>query len=434
MIPRYTLPEMDEVWSEEHKQKIWLEVELLALKGMEAEGLIPSGIYESVSRKAVLNPKRAHELEEEVKHDVIAFLTSITEITGPDGRYLHRGMTSNDLLDTAFAVQLKEASTLILSTLQNLIAISVKRAETFKYTPCMGRSHGIHAEPTSFGIKLLSWAAELKRREECIASAVKNVTVGKLAGAVGTFASLPPSIEKRVLEGLGIGVEEVPTQVVQRDRHAEFFTSLALLGSTVERICVEIRHLQRTEVREVEESFSKGQKGSSAMPHKKNPIASENLTGIARMLRGYALPALENVALWHERDISHSSVERIIAPDACILAHYMIKRLSGLIQNLIVYPDTMLSNVNLTLGLVFSGTLLITLTDKGMTREDAYKLVQEKALFCYEKNLPLKDEILKLQEIKKFLSNAEIEEIFALDRHLKHVEYIFERAKKQYNL
>lgn len=428
MIPRYSRPEMSSLWGEERKQQIWLDVELLALEAMEKEGLVPQGTHASVKAGAKINPERALAIEEEVKHDVIAFLTSIAETAGPDARFLHRGMTSNDLLDTSFAVQLREAGIKILAGIDALLEVIETRANEFKYTPCIGRSHGIHAEPISFGVKIASWYAEISRRRAAIARAIELVSTGKIAGAVGTYASVNPSVETHVMSHLGLQAETVPTQVVHRDRHAEFFTSLALLGSTVERICVEIRHLQRTEVGEAEEGFSKGQKGSSAMPHKKNPIATENLTGIARLLRGYATSAMENVALWHERDISHSSVERVIAPDATILTDYMLHRLRNVIQNLVVYPERMQQNLDLTKGLVFSGTLLIVLADKGMSREAAYALVQKHALAAWQGGESFKERVSQDPEVTKYLDVHDIDDAFGMKRHLAHVDAIFERT------
>jgi len=428
MIPRYSRPEMSSLWGEERKQQIWLDVELLALEAMEKEGLVPEGTHASVKGGAKINPERALAIEEEVKHDVIAFLTSISESAGPDARFLHRGMTSNDLLDTSFGVQLKEAGHRILGGIDSLLEVIEKRANEFKYTPCIGRSHGIHAEPISFGVKIASWYAEVVRRRDAIARAVELVATGKIAGAVGTYASVSPAVESHVMSNLGLQAETVPTQVVHRDRHAEFFTSLALLGSSVERICVEIRHMQRTEVGEAEEGFSKGQKGSSAMPHKKNPIATENLTGVARLLRGYAISAMENVALWHERDISHSSVERVIAPDATIITDYMLHRLRNVIQNLVVYPERMQKNLDLTKGLVFSGTLLIVLADKGMSREAAYALVQKHALAAWQGGESFKERMSNDPEVTKYLTSEDIEDAFGMRRHLAHVDTIFERT------
>ncbi len=431
MIPRYSRPEMSAVWSDENRFKIWLQVEILALEKMAELGLAPKEAYEEVKKKAAFDPTRVLEIEQEVKHDVIAFLTNVAEYVGPSARFVHRGMTSSDLLDTSFAVQLKTSGEMILTLLNKVISAIHKRAEEHKYTPCIGRSHGIHAEPTTFGLKLLSWAVELERSRTRITSAVKEISCGKISGAVGTFASLPPAVETHVMNKLGLTPEEVASQIVHRDRHASFFTALALLASSIERFSVEIRHLQRTEVREAEEKFTPGQKGSSAMPHKRNPILSENLTGMARLIRGYAVSAMENIALWHERDISHSSVERVIAPDACIVCDFMLHRFLGVVEGLIVYPERMMENLRSSRGLTFSGTLLVNLVDKGMVREAAYSLVQKHALAAWDGGDDLEKRVLQDAEIKKFLSDSEVREAFNLKRHMKHVDYIFERAVKE---
>ena len=418
------------IWSDEHKYHTWLEVELLAAEGMEKQGLIPSGTAAAIRAKATIRVERVLEIEEEVKHDVIAFLTSISEQAGEPARFLHRGMTSSDLLDTSLAVLLKQSGELIVKELNNLLEAVKRRAFEFKMTPTIGRSHGIHAEPTTFGLKLASFYAELVRRKASVETALRQVACGKLAGAVGTYASLPPEVEAYVFDKLGLLAESIPSQIVHRDRHAEFFNALALLGATLERMAVEVRHLQRTEVGEAEESFSKGQKGSSAMPHKKNPILCENLTGLARLLRSYAQSALENVALWHERDISHSSVERVIAPDACTLSHFMLVRMRQVIDGLVVHSDKMLSNLHASRGLVFSGTLLIALADKGVAREDAYRIVQRNALACWQ-DAEGPDFLARLQgdeEVRERISSDELQEIFNLDRHLSYVDVLFART------
>ncbi len=428
MIERYSTKEIAEIWSDDNKYRIWLEVETLALEAMAKEGLVPESAVKDVREKGKFETKKILEIEEEVKHDVIAFLTNVAEHVGPSSRYVHRGMTSNDLLDTTFAVQLKASGEIILKSLDSLIESIKKRAEEFKYTPCVGRSHGIHAEPITFGLKLLSWYSELLRQKTRFKASLKSVSVGKLAGAVGTYASLSPDIEKYVFDKLGIDAEHVPTQIVSRDRHAEFFSVLAQIGSSIERFAVEVRHLQRTEVNEASESFSKGQKGSSAMPHKKNPILSENVTGLARLLRSYSLTALENVPLWHERDISHSSAERVIAPDSCNLAHFMIERFNKIISNLDVNAEKMLSNLNLTKGLIFSGSLLLSLVDKGVLREDAYKMVQAAAMSAMESGAEFKAVAINDKEILNNLSSEEVASVFDLDRYFKHVDFIFNRA------
>jgi adenylosuccinate lyase len=433
MIPRYSHPEMLALWGEENKYKTWIEVELLAAEGMEKVGLIPSGTAASIRAKASIDVERILQIEDEVKHDVIAFLTSLAEQVGEPARFLHRGMTSSDLLDTSLAVLLKQAGGLILKEIDGLLARLKERAYEFKLTPTIGRSHGIHAEPTTFGVKLASFYAEIQRRRIVVEAALKAVSVGKLAGAVGTYASLPPAVEAYVFEKLGLISETVPSQIVHRDRHAEFFSSLALLGCSLERIAVEIRHLQRTEVGEVEESFSKGQKGSSAMPHKKNPILCENLTGLARLLRSYSQAALENVPLWHERDISHSSVERVIAPDACTTCHFMLVRMQQVIAGLVVHPERMKENLDSSRGLVYSGTLLIALADKGIAREEAYRIVQRNALSCWQDRAG-PDFLTRLKEdaeVRKFLTEGEIGALFDIEKHLHHVDTLFERAFRE---
>jgi adenylosuccinate lyase len=428
MIPRYSLPEMTSIWSDENRFKIWLEVETLALEGMVKEGKAPAEALAAVKEKGAFDVERVLEIEAEVKHDVIAFLTNVAEYVGPLSRYVHRGMTSNDLLDTTFAVQLKQSGELILTALDAACDAIKERAIEHQYTPTIGRSHGIHAEPTTFGLKLASWYAELRRQRQRFELALKDVCVGKIAGAVGTYASISPAVEAHTLGTLGLEPETVATQIVHRDRHAAFFSVLAQIGTSIERFSVEIRHLQRTEVREAEESFSKGQKGSSAMPHKRNPILTENLTGLARLLRGYALTALENVPLWHERDISHSSAERVIAPDACIATHFMLHRFGSVVKNLVVHADRMKENLDFSRGLIFSGSLLIALVDNGIVREDAYRLVQKHALAAWEGGDSLEDRVLADPDITNVVDKKVIDEVFDLKRHLRHVDLIFNRA------
>ncbi len=428
MIPRYSRPEMELIWSDKTRFEIWLEVETLALEAMAQQGLVPAEAVQEVRKKAKIDPARIFEIEREVKHDVIAFLTNVAESVGPSARFLHRGMTSNDMLDTSFAVQLTRSGALILTGIDALLAALKKRAHEFRTTVCVGRTHGIQAEPISFGVKLAGFYAEIKRQRERFERAVKSVAVGKLSGAVGTYASLPPEIEQFVLNKLSLQPETVATQVVARDRHAEFFLAIAQLGTSIERLCLEIRHLQRTEVGEAEEPFASGQKGSSAMPHKKNPILSENLTGLARLLRGYAWSALENVPLWHERDISHSSVERVAAPDACIVADFMLHRLQGLIAGLVVHPERMRVNLEASNGLVFSGTLLIALADAGISRENAYRMVQKHALITEPQGPSLQDRVTADAEIVQALGAEKIAHIFDLSRHLQHVDMVFDRT------
>lgn len=420
---------MKAVWSEQHRYDVWLEVELLALQAMETEGLVPAGVSAKVRAGAKVDAERIQEIEREVKHDVIAFLTNISESAGAQARFVHRGMTSNDLLDTSFAVLLREASSILMDDIDALLSVMHRKALEYAHTITIGRSHGIHAEPTSFGVKIAGWFAELQRRRADLIAAIEAISVGKIAGAVGTYASLPPQVEERVLQALDLRRETVPTQIVSRDRHAEFFVSLALLASSIERWCVEIRHLQRTEVSEVEEPFSKGQKGSSAMPHKKNPILCENLTGLARLVRGYAQSALENVALWHERDISHSSVERVIAPDACILIDFMLARFLSVIDGLVVHEKKMQENVELSGGLIFSGTVLVRLADSGMSREDAYSLVQSHALAATgDPSQSFEARVRSDDRVSSRLSENELNEVFGLERHLAHVDEILERT------
>lgn len=419
---------MTSLWSDESRLSIWLEVETLALEGMVKEGSAPEEALAAVRSRGKFDVARTLEIEQEVKHDVIAFLTNVAEHVGPEARTLHRGMTSSDLLDTSFAVQLKRAGELILKGVDGAGEAVKKQAQTHKYTACVGRSHGIHAEPTTFGLKLAGWYAELRRARRRLEAAIAEISVGKVAGAVGTYASVSPAVEAHVMKSLGLVPETVPTQIVSRDRHASFFAALALLATSIERFAVEIRHLQRSEVREVEEKFSTGQKGSSAMPHKRNPVLSENITGLARLARAYAQAALENVPLWHERDISHSSVERVAAPDACITLDFMLARFTGLVAGLVVYPERMKANLEMTRGLVFSGTMLIALVDKGMTREDAYRVVQQHALAAWEGGPDFKQRISADPAVAKVMRSTDIEAVFDLKRHTRHVDMIFERA------
>jgi len=419
---------MTQIWSDESRFKIWLEVETLALEKMVDLGLAPKESLDAVRSKAKFNKDRISEIEAEVKHDVIAFLTNVAESVGPLSRFVHKGMTSNDLLDTSFSVQLKNSSELINSNIDKLLLAIKKRAEEYKTTPCIGRSHGMHAEPTTFGLKLIGWYAEVKRAQKRFKSAVAEVCVAKISGAVGTFAQLPPSVEEFVANKLGLVPDTVSTQVVPRDRHAAFFSALGILGSSIERFVTEVRHLQRSEVAEVEEKFTKGQKGSSAMPHKRNPILSENLTGLVRLLRSYVTPAMENIPLWHERDISHSSVERVIAPDACILADFILKRFTGLVENLVVHPEKMQKNLDLSRGLYFSGTLLLAMVEAGMTREDSYKLVQKYAMEAWERAEDFPSKILADKDINKLLGSDTLKDLFDIKAHFKHVDFIFSRA------
>ena len=438
MISRYTRPVMAKLWSPEEKLRIWCLVEFYACEAWYKLGKVPEKDYQIIKERLTPymekgfteeNIKRVEEIEKETKHDVIAFLTHLSEIIGPSARYLHLGMTSSDMLDTAMAWLMKKAMEIIIEDLKRVKDVLKNRAYEFKDTLMIGRTHGIHAEPITFGLKLALWYEELKRNKIRLNHALENISYGKISGAVGTFAHVPPEVEDYVCEKLGLKPDPISNQIVQRDRYAEYMASLAILGTTVEKIATEIRHLQRTEVLEAEEYFSPGQKGSSAMPHKRNPILSENLCGLARLLRGYLVPALENVALWHERDISHSSVERVIVPDATTLADFMLARLEGLLKNLVVYPENMKRNFNLLRGLTFSQQVMLFLTEKGMTREEAYKIVQELAMKVWQdKELNFKELVLKDERISKFLSKEEIEKIFDISYYLRYVDKIFERV------
>jgi adenylosuccinate lyase len=429
MIPRYTRPEMGRIWSDQFKFETWLKVEILACEARHKMGEIPDEDIKQIKEKANFDLNRILEIEETTKHDVIAFLTNVAEYVGPASRHIHYGMTSSDVLDTSLAYQLKTAGELLLKDLYELKKVLKKRAIEHKRTICVGRSHGIHAEPYSMGLKFALWYEETKRNIARLERAVENVSVGKISGAVGTFDHLTPQVEEYVCEKLGLKPEPVATQVVQRDRHAEFLSTLAIIGATLDKIAIEIRHLQRTEVLEAEEYFSKGQKGSSAMPHKRNPIISERLSGLARILRANSIAALENVPLWHERDISHSSAERVILPDSCIALDYMLNLAVKLIDNLIIYPENMLDNLNKTRGLVFSQKILLKLVEKGITREEAYKIVQDCSMKVWrDKSTNLKDELLKSGEALKYLSKDEIEEVFNPDKMLENLDYIFARS------
>lgn len=428
MIERYTNPEMAAVFSDETRYSIWLDIERYALEGMVAAGQAPAEALQAYNEKASFDVTRVLQIEQEVKHDVIAFLTNVAEYVGPLSRYVHRGMTSSDVVDTCLAVQMRRAGKMLLADIEALLAALKARAEEFKHTPCIGRSHGIHAEPTTFGIKLAGWYAEMKRHVARLTAAVEDISVGKLSGAVGTYAGINPSVEELVMKKLELRPETVATQVVQRDRHAHFMATLAGVAGSIERFSVEIRHLQRTEVREAMEGFTAGQKGSSAMPHKRNPILTENLCGLARLVRSYAQACFENVALWHERDISHSSVERVAVPDACIALDFMLRRFTGVVKNLVVSPERMMENLELTRGTVFSGHLLLALVDKGVSREDAYRLVQQHALAAWDGGASLQERVSGDSVVTKALSEAEIAEVFSLKRHLREVDRIINRA------
>jgi adenylosuccinate lyase len=430
MIPRYTRPEMAQIWEPENRFRIWLEIETLACEKQAELGVIPAEAVKVIREKGDFDIARIDAIEAEVKHDVIAFLTSVAEYVGPEARFIHQGMTSSDVLDTCFSVQLVQAADELLADLDMVLESTRARAMEHKDTVCIGRSHGIHAEPVTFGLKLASWYAEMARNRQRLVAARESIATGAISGAVGTFANIDPAVEEYVCEKLGLRPEPVSTQVIPRDRHAEFFCVLGITASSLERIAVEIRHLQRTEVLEVEEFFSKGQKGSSAMPHKRNPILSENLTGQARYIRALAMPAMENVALWHERDISHSSVERYIGPDATVALDFSLRRLSGLIKNLVVYPDNMLRNLNQMRGLVFSQKILLDLTQAGVSREEAYRMVQRNAMKVWDEGKDFQKELLADAAVVEALGEDKICESFDLNYHLKHVDTIFERVFK----
>jgi adenylosuccinate lyase len=428
MISRYTRAEMARIWEPENRFRIWLEIETLACEAQAELGVIPKEVVPVIRAKGNFNIERIDAIEAEVKHDVIAFLTSVAEFVGPEARFIHQGMTSSDVLDTCLSVQMVQAADELLADL-DLVLDSIKvRALEHKDTVCIGRSHGIHAEPVTFGLKLASWYAEMDRNRTRLRAARENIATGAISGAVGTFANIDPFVEEYVCARMGLQPEPVSTQVIPRDRHAEYFCVLALIASSMERIAVEVRHLQRTEVLEAEEFFSKGQKGSSAMPHKRNPILAENLTGQARYIRSLCMPALENVALWHERDISHSSVERYIGPDATVALDFSLRRLNGLIRNLVVYPQNMQKNLDQMKGLIYSQKILLDLTQAGVSREDAYRLVQRNAMKVWEEGKDFLVELLADPEVLAALGEAKIRESFDLGYHLKHVDTIFKRV------
>ncbi|MBW4056260.1 MAG: adenylosuccinate lyase [Proteobacteria bacterium] len=428
MIERYSRPEMAHIWTAENRFRIWLEIEILACEAQAELGVIPKDVVPVIRAKGDFDIARIDAIEAEVKHDVIAFLTSVSEFVGPEARFIHQGMTSSDVLDTCLSVQLVQAADELLADLDMVLESLKVRAIEHKDTVCIGRSHGIHAEPVTFGLKLASFYAEMQRNRTRLLAARENIATGAISGAVGTFANIDPYVEEYVCAKMGLKPEPVSTQVIPRDRHAEYFCVLSIIASSMERIAIEVRHMQRTEVLEAEEFFSKGQKGSSAMPHKRNPILSENLTGQARYIRSLCIPALENVALWHERDISHSSVERYIAPDATVALDFSLRRLNGLIRNLVVYPENMLRNLNQMKGLVFSQKILLDLTQAGVSREDSYRLVQRNAMKVWEQGADFQTELLADQDVAGALGEAKIREAFNLNYHLKHVGTIFKRV------
>ena len=427
MIKRYSREEMAKIWNLQNRFQCMLDVEIAACKAMNEIGIIPDVDMKNIDEKADFDVERISEIEETTKHDVIAFLTNIAEYVGDSARWIHFGMTSSDVLDTATSLQLKQAGELILRDLEKFSEVLKMKAREFKHALCIGRSHGIHAEPTTFGLKFALWFDEMQRNIYRMKNAIKTISVGQISGAVGNYAHLSPEIEKIACQYLDLYPVNISTQVIQRDRISEFLNSLAIIGSTIEKIALEIRHLQRTEVREVEENFSKGQKGSSAMPHKRNPIVTEQMCGLARLLRSNALAANENNALWHERDISHSSVERIILPDSTILVNYMLNKMIPLIDNLLIYPENIKKNLELTNGLVFSQVILLELTKKNVSREKSYEIVQRNAMTCWQTKKPFKELILEDSEIRNYLSEQEIEDIFSYDRYLENVDYLYKR-------
>ncbi len=428
MIPRYSREQMTAIWTPENRFKTWLDIEILACEAMSQLGLIPEAALENIKNKAGYDISRIDEIEKTTKHDVIAFLTSVTEKVGEDGRFIHMGMTSSDVLDTSLAVLLQQAADILIEDLEELLEVLKRKAYEHKDTVMIGRSHGIHAEPITFGLKMALWYSEMSRNRQRLIRARETVSTGKISGAVGTFSFIDPEVEAYVCCRLGLNPAPVSSQIVQRDRHAEFFSALAITASSIDKFAQEIRLLQRTEVREAEEYFSPGQKGSSAMPHKRNPVLSENLSGLARLMRSYALAALEDVPLWHERDISHSSVERVIGPDATILLDFMLSRFTSLVERLVVYPERMLFNLEMTHGVVFSQMVLLRLIDKGITREKSYELVQRNAMRSWQEGISFQELLLRDDEVRSALSAEELQEVFRMDNFLKNVEIIFQRV------
>ena len=428
MIERYAREEMASVWTEKQQFQAWLDVELAACKAWSRLGVIPEDDVQKLFKHARFDVDRIHEIEKETRHDVVAFTRSVSESLGEEKKWVHYGLTSTDVVDTALGLRLRKANEIIRNGLDLIIDVLAEKARKHKNTVMMGRTHGVHAEPTTFGLKCALWFEEMKRNRIRFDQASEAVEFGKLSGAVGTFANIPPEVESFTCELLGLTPAPVSTQTLQRDRHAHYMSVLALIGSSLEKIAVEIRHLQRTEVREAEEQFEKGQKGSSAMPHKRNPVSSENITGCARVLRGYMTAAYENIALWHERDISHSSAERIIIPDALILLDYMLHRFGGVVRNLVIYPENMKANIDKTCGVVFSQQLLLKLVEKGMSREKAYDLVQPLAMDAWEKRKSFRELVEQKDEITSVLDKTEIEQVFDLNYHIRNVDIIFDRA------
>ena len=431
MIERYTRKEIKTIWEDQNRYSIWLNIELAAAEAMEKLKIIPKGVAKKVRSKAKINPRRIMQIEEKVKHDIIAFLTSITERAGKEAKYLHKGMTASDVLDTCFNLQLKQSGEILLKDINQLLLSIKKQALKHKYTLCIGRSHGIHAEPITFGLKMLTFYQEFIRNKKRLESSIKEISVCAISGAVGTFANIDHRVENYVARKLKLNVEPISTQIIPRDRHAQFFSTLGIIASSIERFAIEIRHLQRTEVLEVEEFFGKKQKGSSAMPHKKNPILSENLTGLARLIRSFVIPAMENVALWHERDISHSAVERNIGPDATVSLDFALNRLNNIIKNLNIYPKNMKKNLNITNGIFFSQRVLLELTNAGFTREDSYKIVQKNAMQAWKENSSFYNKIIADKKITNKIPVNKIKKLFDFSYHTKKINIIFNRSLKK---
>ncbi len=430
MIDRYSRKELKKIWEEKNKYQIWLNIEIAATQAMENLGLVPKGVAKKVKRKATINVERIHKIESKVHHDIIAFLTSISEKVGPEGRFLHKGMTSSDVLDTCFNIQLVEAGKIILKDIDEILKVLKNKSLKYKKTICIGRSHGIHAEPITFGLKLASYFEEFKRNKKRMKNAINEVSTCAISGAVGTFANIDPRVESYVAKKFKLRVEPISTQIIPRDRHAYYFSTLGIISGSIERIATEIRNLQKTELQEVGEFFDKKQKGSSAMPHKKNPILSENLSGLSRMIRSYVVPALENISLWHERDISHSSVERNIGPDSTITLDFALNRLKNILKHMNVYPKKMLSNLNITKGLIFSQRVMIELTKYGFSREKAYLLVQKNAQNAWSKNISFYESLSKDSLINKKISNKDLIKMFDINYHTKRIDLIYKRVFK----
>ena len=430
MIPRYSRQEMAQIWEPMNKFKIWLDIEIYAAQAMEKYKIIPKGVAAKVRKKSKINIKRIDDIEKKTKHDVIAFLTSIAEKVGPEAKYLHQGMTSSDVLDTCFNLQLKQAGKILIQDIDKLLKTLKNKSKKYKNTITIGRSHGIHAEPITFGLKLATYYAEFNRNKKRLEQAIEEISTCAISGAVGTFAHIGPNIEKFVAKKLGLKPEPISTQIIPRDRHAYFFNTLAIIASSAERLATEVRHLQRTEVLEAEEYFSSGQKGSSAMPHKRNPVLSENITGLARLVRSYSIPGMENIVLWHERDISHSSVERNIGPDATVTLDFLLNRLNNIVLNLVVHTKTMENNLNKFKGLIFSQGVMLKLTQKGVKREDAYKIVQKNAMKTWDKNEDFHNNLKKDKLIQKNLSEKELKQLFDVNYHKRYINHILGRVLK----